>query len=135
MRPDNRSLVGVVLATSLFACGPQRRGELVGAPVTPDTVAEHRGERLFFQHCSKCHPGGEAGLGPALNDKPLPEIAIETQIRKGVGAMPAFSAHHLKDEEVEAITKFVVELRETRPTKSHPVERPRETHETSTSRR
>ncbi len=85
----------------------------MGAPITPDTVAERRGERLFYKHCSRCHPGGEAGLGPALNDKPLPELAIETQIRQGLGAMPAFDGHHLSDAEVDAIAKFVVDLRTT----------------------
>ena len=114
MRMLAQRIAGVtVAALAMTTCGPQRRGALVGAPVTPDTVAERRGERLFYQHCSKCHPGGESGLGPALNDKPLPEIAIETQIRKGLGAMPSFSEHHLSDEEVDAIAEFVIELRKT----------------------
>lgn len=107
-----RIILGLgVTAVAVVGCGPERRGALANAPVTPDTVAEHRGERLFYKHCSRCHPGGESGLGPALNDKPLPELAIETQIRKGLGAMPAFSEHHLKDDEVDAIADFVIEMR------------------------
>ena len=113
MRADRVLLATFIVGAS---CGPARRGQLAGAPVTPDTVAEHRGERLFYKHCSKCHPGGEAGLGPALNNKPLPEIAIETQIRKGLGAMPSFDAHHLSDEDVDAIAEFVTELRNTERT-------------------
>lgn len=111
MRAD--PLVMTTCLVVAVSCGPSRRGELVGAPITPDTGAERRGERLFYRHCAKCHPGGEAGLGPALNNKPLPEFAIETQIRRGLGAMPAFDAHHLSDEEVDAIAEFVVELRTT----------------------
>jgi mono/diheme cytochrome c family protein len=109
----------LVLVLALAGCGPQRRGPLVGAPVTTDTPAERRGERLFYRHCARCHPGGEAGLGPALNNKPLPELAIETQIRKGVGAMPAFSEHHLDDAQVEAIAEYVIALRKT-PARSDP---------------
>jgi len=109
----------VLLASCLVvvtSCGPERRGALVGAPMRPDTPAETRGQRLFFKHCSRCHPGGEAGLGPALNDKPLPEIAIETQIRRGLGAMPAFDGHHLSDDDVDAIAEFVIDLRNTERT-------------------
>jgi mono/diheme cytochrome c family protein len=105
---------GLLIAAAVAlvaACGPQRRGALVGRPVVPDTAAERRGERLFFRHCSRCHPGGEAGLGPALNDKPLPEGAVETQIRAGVGSMPAFPDRVLDDEQVSAIADYVTELR------------------------
>ena len=98
---------------ALAGCGSARRGELVGAPVVADSPQERRGERLFYRHCSKCHPGGEAGLGPALNNKPLPAIAIRTQIRQGLGAMPAFDGHHLSDADVEAIVEFVIVLRQT----------------------
>lgn len=121
-----------LLVAAITSCGPQRRGPLVNAPVIPDTVAERRGERLFFQHCSKCHPGGETKLDPALNDKPLPELAIETQIRQGLGAMPAFSEHHLKDAEVEAIAEYVREMRKT-PTPEPGRREQRETERSETS--
>jgi mono/diheme cytochrome c family protein len=74
-------------------------------------VAEAEGERLFHRFCYPCHPGGEAGLGPAINDKPLPAVAIRTQIRRGLGAMPAFSDEWLSDREVRAITADVQALR------------------------
>src|SRR5436190_8440544 len=90
-------------AALIAGCGPKQRGEPAAPPVKLDTVAEARGARLFHAHCYPCHPGGETGLGPALNNKPLPELAIKTQIRKGVGAMPAFSEERLSDEDVEAI--------------------------------
>jgi mono/diheme cytochrome c family protein len=108
-------LMAAGLALALAAahgCGRQARGAPHGPPVRPDTVAEARGEQLFHRHCYPCHPGGEAGLGPAINDKPLPELAIELQIRKGVGAMPAFSDQVLSDDEVDAIAKYVKHLRQ-----------------------
>lgn len=97
----------------LGGCGRSHRGEPQGPEVRPDNATEARGERLFAKFCYQCHPGGDAGLGPALNDKPLPEAAIRTQIREGVGAMPAFDGDLLDDDEVAAIAKYVQELRGT----------------------
>jgi mono/diheme cytochrome c family protein len=107
-------------AAGVAACGPKHRGEPQGPRVKPDTVAEAKGARLFSRYCYKCHPNGSAGLGPALNDKPLPELAIRTQIRKGVGAMPAFDEDLLKDEDVAALAKYVQELRGTPATEAEP---------------
>lgn len=106
-------LIGLIFTPDLFGCGSKRRGELVGRPIIPDTPTEKRGERLFYRYCASCHPGGEAGLGPALNDKPLPESVVRAQIRKGLGAMPAFYEDKLTDAQVEEIAAFVSELRQT----------------------
>ena len=108
-------VVAILVAAAAGAgCGAEHRGEPEGPRVRPDNRTEARGEKLFFRFCYQCHPGGAAGLGPALNDKPLPELAIKTQIRKGVGAMPAFSDQLLSDADVDAIAAYVQELRATR---------------------
>jgi mono/diheme cytochrome c family protein len=52
-------------------------------------------------NCHQCHPGGGGGLAPSINDKPLPEGLIKTQIRQGLGAMPAFTEKHLSDADVD----------------------------------
>jgi mono/diheme cytochrome c family protein len=62
-------------------------------------------------HCQPCHPGGEAGLGPAINDKPLPGFLIRLQVRSGVGAMPAFSAEEISVDELAALTAYLKALR------------------------
>jgi mono/diheme cytochrome c family protein len=95
----------------LFACGPRHRGEPHGPPIRAVT-GETRGKTLFGKFCYKCHPNGTTGLGPAINNKPLPEIAIETQIRKGVGDMPSFDHSMLSDADVRAIADYVTELRQ-----------------------
>jgi mono/diheme cytochrome c family protein len=106
-------LIVAWVAVLFGGCGRSHRGEPQGPEVTPDNAAEAEGERLFARFCYQCHPGGEAGLGPALNDKPLPAAAIRTQIREGVGAMPAFGSELLGDNEVAAIAEYVQELRST----------------------
>jgi mono/diheme cytochrome c family protein len=70
-----------------------------------------KGQRLFHRWCYQCHPGGEEGLGPAINNRPLPHIAIRTQIRKGVGAMPAFGEDLLSDSDVSAILAYLDEMK------------------------
>jgi mono/diheme cytochrome c family protein len=110
-----RASHALVLACAVASCGsPKRRGEIVGSPVIPATAKERRGEQLFFRFCAKCHPGGEAGLGPSLH-KPLPAFMIETQIRRGFGAMPAFSQDVVSDAEVAAIASYVLRIRRTPP--------------------
>ena len=105
-------IYAVAAALAVAGCGPAHRGEPNGPRVTTVTPDQVRGERLFFQMCSQCHPGGGAGLGPAINNMTLPAIAIKTQIRKGVGAMPSFSDEELSDDDVDAVTDYVTHMME-----------------------
>jgi mono/diheme cytochrome c family protein len=100
--------VELCIALVLAACGAQHRGEPEGPPIA--TIDPH-GKQLFDKLCFKCHPNGAAGLGPAINNKPLPALAIRTQIRKGVGAMPSFGHDQLGDDQVAAIAHYVQSLR------------------------
>jgi mono/diheme cytochrome c family protein len=44
---------------------------------------------LLMRHCHQCHPrGGDGGLRPALNNKPVPGFLVKCQVRLGLGAMP-----------------------------------------------
>jgi mono/diheme cytochrome c family protein len=99
----------VALAVVATACGKTQRG----GPRQPEPQLagrEHRGAHLFRKFCYQCHPGGAGGLGPSLNEKPLPQLAIRTQIREGVGAMPSFDSKWLTDDEVAAIADYVAAL-------------------------
>src|SRR5689334_16743892 len=59
-------------------------------PVTL-SLDEFEGMKLFMRHCNKCHPGGEKGKGPSLNDKSLPNFLVHWQVRLGGGDMPKFT--------------------------------------------
>lgn len=98
----------------LAACGSARRDAALVGPIALQKEEERAGRRLYFRHCDQCHPTGAAGLGPALNDKPLPDLAVRTQIRKGVGAMPGFDEKIIDDRGVDAIVAYVERLRKTR---------------------
>ncbi len=110
MRVLVRTAVVLVLA-AMAACGPARRGVPFGPPLQL-TEQERQGEQLFMAQCHHCHPGGAAGLGPAINNKPLPGAAMHLQIRKGVGTMPAFPETMLSNAQVDAIVAYLNKLQQ-----------------------
>jgi mono/diheme cytochrome c family protein len=105
------ALAVLALAMSSAACGPSRRGPAFGTP-REFTAQEQEGRVLFMRNCNMCHPGGSAGLGPGINNKPLPSVAMRTQIRRGVGSMPAFTDEMLSDAQVDAIVAYLNEMQE-----------------------
>ena len=98
-------------ALALVACGPARVGEPFGPPARLTSAAAETGERVFMTFCQQCHPGGAAGLGPAINDKPLPSFLIRLQTRHGLGAMPEFDESAIPDAELDALVAYLQELR------------------------
>ena len=117
MKPLSRKLAGSTVAAALVilgGCGPQRRGEPVTEPLDPRDQRIVLGHRVFSQHCYQCHPGGAAGLGPAINDKPLPVTAIKAQVRQGHFLMPKFSRDEISDEELDGVVRYLKALRSLR---------------------
>ena len=108
-------IIFVVAAGILVAACSARRGEPLGYARTgnPDPHVA-RGRVVFMQNCHKCHPGGEAGLGPAINDKPLPEFLMKTQVRVGLGAMPSFREHEISGRDLDDLIRYLKALRGNR---------------------
>jgi mono/diheme cytochrome c family protein len=88
---------------------------LIAGPLALGDADVRRGHEVFLAHCNQCHPGGEAGLGPAINNKPLPGFMIKLQVRKGVGAMPGFSSHEIEGGDLDALVAYLEALREHEP--------------------
>lgn len=107
-----RTFITIVItcATLGMGCHSVRRGEPIVGPMklTPE---EERGRMVFQQRCHQCHPDGEAGLGPALNNKPAPVFLMKTQVRAGLGAMPRFDKHIIPDRDLEDLMDYVMALR------------------------
>jgi mono/diheme cytochrome c family protein len=101
----------VTAATLAMGCGRTRRGEPITEPLQSDDPRVALGHRVFSQHCYQCHPGGAAGLAPAINNKPLPVGLMKTQVRQGLGLMPAFSKEEISDEELDGIIRYLKALR------------------------
>lgn len=113
MRYQRRATVHMMAVCCLvvLACGSPKRDEPEKPAFAPATATIARGERVFKQQCDYCHPGGGAGLGPALNNKPAPAFAIRFQIRHGLGAMPAFDSTTIAEADVHAIADYLLALR------------------------
>jgi mono/diheme cytochrome c family protein len=108
-------LTSTLAAVALVGCGSARRGAPLTGEHVPPTAEIRLGQRVFDAHCNGCHPGGAAGLGPALNNKPLPGWAIRFQVRHGLGAMPAFPLDVIPPEELDALVAYLVWLRRLDP--------------------
>ena len=105
--------VSILFAVLLLSsCGnPRRSAPLVGAPRLASAEERH-GEVVFFRFCHQCHPGGEAGLGPAINNKPTPMALVRIQVRKGLGAMPAFPEEIIPERDLDAMLAYFDRLQE-----------------------
>ena len=108
------NLVLSVVVLILTACSSARRGEPISGPLNLDSKQLTEGQAAFNAHCDQCHPGGEAGLGPALNNKPLPPFLMKIQVRRGLGAMPGFSEEHISDRELDNLIAYIKALRHHR---------------------
>lgn len=91
-------------------CGSPRRGEPLHGPLALNQKAQ-RGRIVFQQNCHQCHPGGDGGLGPALNNKPAPVWLMKVQVRTGLGVMPAFDESQIKPDELNDLMAYIIALR------------------------
>lgn len=103
-------LLTIFLGLRLSSCSAPKTAPLAQVVEMP-TEDLRQGRELFNAHCASCHPGGMAGVGFAIINKPLPESIIRFQIRNGIGVMPAFDESMLNDEQVESIAEYLVYLR------------------------
>lgn len=105
----------VAAGAGLAACGSARVGTPVQPPLQLASAEARAGEKVFMRHCHQCHPGGTAGLGPALNNKPVPGFLIAFQTRHGLGVMPGFGAEHISDTELDALVAYVKAMQDAAP--------------------
>ncbi|MFN6947151.1 MAG: c-type cytochrome [Cytophagaceae bacterium] len=97
----------------LCACS-SRRSEPIKGPMAITSEEVLQGRRLFMAHCHKCHPYGEAGLGPAINNNPSPGFVKRFQVRHGLGVMPSFKSDEISKQDLRNITKYLKDLRRHR---------------------
>jgi mono/diheme cytochrome c family protein len=103
----------VILAfgSMLFSCAARRSEPIVGKAFTPKNMNVQHGQELYMRHCQKCHPAGEAGLGPAINSNPAPGFVKKLQVRVGLGVMPGFNHREISKSELKDISKYMKALK------------------------
>ena len=102
----------------LLGCRSVRRGEPIVGPLSSTDPSVQHGKIIFMRQCHSCHPGGEGGLGPGLNDKPLPVVAMKLQVRTGIvgfGVMPSFDRHKIPSEDLDDLMQYIKALRKQQP--------------------
>ncbi|MCC2547662.1 cytochrome c [Hymenobacter sp. BT175] len=125
--------VALLAGLGLAACSTARRSEPLRAAALPTSDAVVRGHLVFMENCQKCHPGGEAGAGPSLNNVPLPGWALRSRVRHrafflGVGRMPSFKENEISDPQLDDLVAYMKALRRADPAReltSGPVRNPR----------
>jgi mono/diheme cytochrome c family protein len=70
-----------------------------------------QGQQHFMRFCQKCHPGGQAGLGPSITAVPAPMFLKKFQVRHGLGVMPAFSKEVISRKELREIASYLKALK------------------------
>lgn len=95
----------------LLSCGTSRKSVPLMEPINESSTKITEGQQVFMEYCQACHPHGEAGLGLALNNKPLPGFLIRFQIRNGLGVMPSFKEDVISDEALKQLVAYLKALR------------------------
>lgn len=74
-------------------------------PAAADSAPAPRdGAQVYAKVCGHCH---EAGVGPVIRGRSLPEVYIRQVVRHGNRAMPAFRPAEIADAELAGVARFV----------------------------
>lgn len=113
MKPFILPLLFIAFLSYVAAgCSSSRKSEPLKGPLKEFNTEILKGQEVFMKNCNKCHPQGESGLGPALNNKNIvPSFVIKFQIRNGLGVMPSFSKDRISPEELDNLIEYLKALR------------------------
>lgn len=106
---------GIILLVLTTGCGSARRSEPLRGPLALNEQLQ-RGQVVFMQNCHKCHPGGEAGAGPSINNVPLTKSMLKFRVRSrafffGIGRMPSFKKHEISKQELNDLVRYLKVLK------------------------
>ncbi|HYF71002.1 MAG TPA: cytochrome c [Ohtaekwangia sp.] len=105
-------LIFLLLSCITISCASRKSEPVKGKTFTAKNEAVKQGEQVFMKYCQKCHPAGEAGLGPALNANPAPAFIKRFQMRHGLGVMPGFTQDEISKEDLHHITDYLRALKQ-----------------------
>lgn len=91
----------------IVSCSSRRSEPVKNKQFLSENAHVKNGEKVFMIHCHKCHPGGEAGLGPAINSNPAPQFVKRFQMRHGLGVMPSFKQDEISKDDLRDISKYL----------------------------
>ena len=95
------------MVADVESCAMRKSEPVNGKTFIPANEAVANGERVYMMYCQKCHPGGEGGLGPAINSSPAPGFIRRFQVRHGLGVMPSFKKDEISKKDLHDITAYL----------------------------
>ncbi len=101
----------ITVSWLLYSCALRKSEPIVGKTFTAKNMQVQHGQELYMKHCQKCHPGGEGGLGPALNPNPAPGFVKKLQVRAGLGVMPSFNHQEIAKQDLKDIGLYLKALK------------------------
>lgn len=104
-------ILSIVVSCVMYSCALRKSEPIVGKTFTVKNMQIQHGQELYMKHCQKCHPGGEGGLGPAINPNPAPGFVKKMQVRIGLGVMPSFNHQEIAKEDLKDIGKYLKALK------------------------
>lgn len=102
-------LVSIVIYASCFTIACKRYQRPFTSDLSAASEEVKEGQVLYMNYCQKCHPDGEAGLGPSIYY--LPSFVKKFQARHGIGVMPEFKEKLISDEELDKIAAYLKALK------------------------
>jgi mono/diheme cytochrome c family protein len=97
----------------MLSCATRHSEPITGETVDKNDAHVASGQVLYMQYCYKCHPSGEAGLGPEVVHKP--GFARRMQVRHGLGVMPSFKKGEIGKQELKDIMAYLNDLHGRKP--------------------
>ncbi|MBI2863403.1 MAG: cytochrome c [Chloroflexi bacterium] len=114
--PSSSSKAGSSASSSPSSAVPVAATTAPASTGASSTGSATAGKAVFDRNCTSCHPGGNKGVGPALNTADFKQRSpqdsdVETVIRKGKGAlMPAFSTGQVSDSDLKNLVAYIRSL-------------------------
>ncbi len=107
----------VLVCSSLYfvSCSARRvKKDMSSAQAEDPKIME--GRLVFKNHCQKCHPNGEAGVGPPLNNINLPSFLVRAKVRSRAfllwtGRMPSFNKHEISSKEMKSLLVYLKDMK------------------------
>jgi mono/diheme cytochrome c family protein len=113
------SILAIGSCMFLNSCGTAKRSEPVMGKLDIKNENVFKGQMVFIKNCHKCHPGGQAGEGPSINNIPLPGGLIRFRVRDkafllGLGKMPSFKKHEITSNEMDNLISYLKVIRKNK---------------------
>ncbi len=103
------ALLSLLACSATISCSHRHTEPITGKTVNVENPHIANGQLVFNRYCQKCHPAGEAGLGPETLHKP--GFARAMQVRHGFGVMPRFGKDLISRRDMHDINAYLNALK------------------------